>query len=189
MQSFFLAMAPYPGGPEKSTSGNRCCGGPTSSPGIWRSSFSAIYQCYYQGIDAMEFSAAPLCVFIIFIIISTTLTVHKAFPHMATNDDEYDGYYIPKGTILLGSAWQVWAITRPYLCHNCLCLPLGPYCMTPKFLTTQWSTSLNGIWRMESSIQMWWTGTLWHLVTDVGEYIQYIFWYTSRWASSQDLPW
>ena len=35
------------------------------------------------------------------------LTDHEAFPHMTTNDDEYDGYYIPKGTVVLGSAWQV----------------------------------------------------------------------------------
>ena len=28
-------------------------------------------------------------------------------PHMATNDDEYDGYYIPKGTVVLGNAWSV----------------------------------------------------------------------------------
>ena len=26
---------------------------------------------------------------------------------MATNDDEYDGYYIPKGTIIFGNGWQV----------------------------------------------------------------------------------
>ena len=107
---------------------------------------------------------------------------------MATNDDEYDGYYIPKGTMLFGNTWRVWTITGPYLCLDCICL--GPYCMTPKFLTARWSTSLNGIWRMESSIQMWWAGTLWHLVTDAGEYIQHIHRYdTSRWESSQNLSW
>ena len=26
---------------------------------------------------------------------------------MATNDDEYNGYYIPKGTVVLGNAWSV----------------------------------------------------------------------------------
>jgi hypothetical protein len=56
----------------------------------------------------MAFSVSPLCVFIIIIITgSTILTDYEAIPHMATNDDEYDGYYIPKGTVLLGSAWQV----------------------------------------------------------------------------------
>ena len=27
---------------------------------------------------------------------------------MATNDDEYDGYYIPKGTIIFGNGWRVY---------------------------------------------------------------------------------
>ena len=56
----------------------------------------------------MAFSNPPQCVFIIvIIIISIILTDHEALPHMATNDDEYDGYYIPKGTIVFGSAWPV----------------------------------------------------------------------------------
>ena len=160
------------GGPEKSTSRNQYCGGPTSPPRFWRSSFSAIHQCYCQRINAMAISIAPLCVFFI-IIISTIMTDYEAIPHIATNDDEYNGYYIPKGTILFGGTWPVWTITGTYLCVDRDCLPLGPYCMTPKFLKIPWSTSLNGIWRMESSIQIWWIGTLWHLVTDVGKYIQH----------------
>ena len=96
------------GGPEKGTSRNRRCGGLKSPPRLRRSTFSAIYQCYYQGIDAMAFSTASLCVFIIIIIIiSNVLTDHEALPHMATNDDEYNGYYIPKGTICLPSSWSV----------------------------------------------------------------------------------
>ena len=37
--------------------------------------------------------------------VTTILTCSEAFPHMATNDDEYDGYYIPKGTLVIGNAW------------------------------------------------------------------------------------
>ena len=57
----------------------------------------------------MASSVAPLYVFIIFFIItiSTILTDHEAVPHMATNDDEYNGYYIPKGTIVFGNSWSV----------------------------------------------------------------------------------
>ena len=56
----------------------------------------------------MEFSAPPLCVLIRIIIrIILRLTDYEAAPHMATNDDEYDGYYIPKGTIVFGNTWQV----------------------------------------------------------------------------------
>ena len=34
---------------------------------------------------------------------------------MSTNDDEYDGYYIPKGTIVFGSAWSVQMITTTFV--------------------------------------------------------------------------
>ena len=53
----------------------------------------------------MASSTPPLCVCII--IISTILTDRKAGPHMATNNDEYNGYYIPKGTIAFGNTWLV----------------------------------------------------------------------------------
>ena len=91
----------------------------------------------------MAFSTAPLCVFFIINNI-TILTDHEAIPHTATNDDEYDGYYIPKGTIVFGSSWLVRMITGPYI-YVLTVYALGPYCMTPMFLTTPWSTNLNGI--------------------------------------------
>lgn len=28
-----------------------------------------------------------------------------AIAHMSSEGDEYDGYYIPKGTIVIGNAW------------------------------------------------------------------------------------
>jgi Cytochrome P450 len=40
---------------------------------------------------------------------------------MATNADEYNGYYIPKGTFLLGNAWSIRMITsilRPDFFHR-----------------------------------------------------------------------
>ena len=58
----------------------------------------------------MASSNPPLYVFIIIIVVRfiiTILTVHGGIPHMATNYDEYNGYYIPKGTIIFGSAWPV----------------------------------------------------------------------------------
>ena len=61
---------------------------------------------------------------------------------MATNDDEYDGYYIPKGTIVLGGSWLVRRMTTAF----CPDFPfLGPYCMTLRFSTIRWNTNLNGI--------------------------------------------
>ena len=57
----------------------------------------------------MALNIAPLYVFFTINIIILRLTdpSHEAVPHMATNDDEYDGYYIPKGTIVFGSSWLV----------------------------------------------------------------------------------
>ena len=31
----------------------------------------------------------------------------EGFPHTSTIDDEYNGFYIPKGTIIIGNAWLV----------------------------------------------------------------------------------
>ena len=44
----------------------------------------------------------------------TILTYSEGFPHMATNDDEYDGYYIPKGTLVFGNAWLVGTFTSTF---------------------------------------------------------------------------
>ena len=51
---------------------------------------------------------APLGrLFVIIIIIATILTSSKGVPHMSTAEDEYNGFYIPKGTIIMGNAWLV----------------------------------------------------------------------------------
>ena len=41
------------------------------------------------------------------VIVATILTSSEGIPHMSSNDDEYNGYYIPKGTILIANAWLV----------------------------------------------------------------------------------
>ena len=43
----------------------------------------------------------------VLIIVATILTSSEAIPHMSTNDDEYNGFYIPKGTIMIGNAWLI----------------------------------------------------------------------------------
>ena len=45
--------------------------------------------------------------FFIIIIIYTILTSSEGIPHMSTNNDEYNGFYIPKGTVIMGNAWLV----------------------------------------------------------------------------------
>ena len=49
----------------------------------------------------------PLCASLSPSIICIILTDREAIPHMATNDDEYDGYYIPKGTVVIGNSRPV----------------------------------------------------------------------------------
>ena len=38
------------------------------------------------------------------------LTSSEGIPHMSTNDDEYNGFYIPKGTIIMGNGWLVFQL-------------------------------------------------------------------------------
>jgi hypothetical protein len=42
---------------------------------------------------------------IIIQVVTIILTSSEGIPHMATNDDEYNGFYIPKGTIMICNAW------------------------------------------------------------------------------------
>ena len=65
----------------------------------------------------------------------------EGVPHMATDAGEYNGYYIPKGTVMIGNLWSVRTIP-PSPCPDFL--SLGPYYTTLKFLATLWTTSLNG---------------------------------------------
>ena len=75
-------------------------------------------------------------------IIIAILTSSEGVPHMSTLDDEYNGFYIPKGTIMIANAWLVQPLTIPIFVLNFL---LGRYCMTLKFSTTLRSSSLNDI--------------------------------------------
>ena len=47
----------------------------------------------------------------VIIIIASVLTSSEGIPHMSTNDDEYNGFYIPKGTIVMGNTWLVSSTT------------------------------------------------------------------------------
>ena len=41
------------------------------------------------------------------IIITMILTSSEGVAHMATNNDKYNGYYILKGTVVIGNGWSV----------------------------------------------------------------------------------
>jgi hypothetical protein len=36
-----------------------------------------------------------------------------AVPHATIRDDEYKGYFIPKGTIVMGAVWSVFKLSGP----------------------------------------------------------------------------
>ena len=43
----------------------------------------------------------------VIIIVVAILTSFEGLPHMSTIDDEYNGFYIPKGTLIMGNSWSV----------------------------------------------------------------------------------
>ena len=55
----------------------------------------------------------------VIIIATTILMTAKGIPHMSTIDDEYNGFYIPKGTIIFGNAWLVRPL-NPIFCPEFL---------------------------------------------------------------------
>ena len=50
---------------------------------------------------------SPLGMPFVIMINATILMDSEGVPHMSTNDDEYNGFYIPKGTVMIGNAWLV----------------------------------------------------------------------------------
>ena len=53
------------------------------------------------------------------IIIATILRSSEGVPHMSTTDDEYNGFYIPKGTVVMGNSWLV-RLLNPIFCPEFL---------------------------------------------------------------------
>ena len=107
MQALFLAMALYPEVQKKAQAEIDYVVGPNRLPNFEdRPSLPYINAVVKE---SMRWHVpAPLGMFLLsWVPPYTFLTDSKAMPHMATTDDEYDGYYIPKGTVVLGNAWSV----------------------------------------------------------------------------------
>ena len=51
---------------------------------------------------------------------SLHLTSYEGLPHLSTIDDEYNGFYIPKGTLVFGNAWSV----RPFISNPIFCFEI-----------------------------------------------------------------
>jgi len=59
------------------------------------------------------------------------LFIMTGFAHMATEDDEYDGYFIPKGTAVIGAVWYVFRICEKTLSIEKFCI--GQFCTITKY--------------------------------------------------------
>ena len=55
----------------------------------------------------------PFQVAIIIVGIILIQTSFEGIPHMSTIDDEYNSFYIPKGTTLIANAWLVQPLSNP----------------------------------------------------------------------------
>ena len=62
--------------------------------------------------------------FVIIVIFVTFLKSSEGLPHMTTSDDEYNGFYIPKETIVIGNSWLVQLLNPIFLFSICY---LGRY--------------------------------------------------------------
>ncbi|KAF8154532.1 cytochrome P450 [Crassisporium funariophilum] len=89
VQSFFLAMALYPGAQKKAQAEIDAVVGKNRLP------------------DFDDRSSLPYINALIKETMRWQLVTPLAVGHMCTNGDEYNGYYIPKGTVVMGNAWSI----------------------------------------------------------------------------------
>jgi hypothetical protein len=113
VQTLFLAMALYPEVQKKAHAEIDAVVGPNRLP-----DFHDRPSLPYINAVVKESSRWNLVLpfgrpFVV-IIVSTILTSCEGVPHMSTNDDEYNGFYIPKGTIMIGNAWLVRSLNPIY---------------------------------------------------------------------------
>jgi Cytochrome P450 len=106
MQTLFLAMALYPELQKKAQAEIDAVVGPNRLP-----DFHDRPSLPYINAVVKESSrwnlVAPLGRLFVIIVVSTILMSSEGIPHMSSFDDEYNGFYIPKGTIVIGNAWLV----------------------------------------------------------------------------------
>ena len=60
----------------------------------------------------------PLGLPFVIIMVATILTCSEGIPHMSTNYDEYNGFFIPKGTVMIGNSWLVLRPLNPIFCPD-----------------------------------------------------------------------
>jgi hypothetical protein len=118
VQTLFLAMALYPKVQKKAQAEIDAVVGPNRFPDFHDRPFLPYIDAVVKELSRWNL-VLPLGRPFIIIIIATILTSSKGFPHMSTMDDEYNGFYIPKGTIMIGNAWLV-RPSNPIFCPDFL---------------------------------------------------------------------
>ncbi|KAF9002580.1 cytochrome P450 [Cyathus striatus] len=89
VKAFFLAMAMYPSAQKKAQAQIDAVVGSNRLP------------------DYNDRPALPYINAMVKEAMRWQIVVPLGIPHMATNEDEYDGYFIPKGSIIMGSTWTL----------------------------------------------------------------------------------
>ncbi|EIN05790.1 cytochrome P450 [Punctularia strigosozonata HHB-11173 SS5] len=98
VQSFFLAMAMYPEAQHRAQKELDAVVGKSRLPGE-----HDIYGMYlFDDLDKLPYIAA-VCKELLRWIPVAPLGVY----HASVNDDVYKGYYIPKGTLVVGNTWSI----------------------------------------------------------------------------------
>ena len=141
MQTLFLAMALHPEVQKKAQAEIDSVVGPNRLPDFHDRSSLPYINAVVKETSRWNI-VAPLGKHFVIIIVATILTSSEGIPHMSTNDDEYNGYYIPKGTVVIGNAWLVRPLNPIFFSWISY---LGRYCTTAKFSTTPRNSSLNDI--------------------------------------------
>jgi hypothetical protein len=114
VQTLFLAMALYPEVQKKAQAEIDAVVGPNRLPDFPdRPSLPYINAVIKESLRWNV--VLPFGRFFVTIII-TILTISEGVPHMSTFDDEYNGFYIPKGTIVIGNSWFVGRLLHPIFC-------------------------------------------------------------------------
>ena len=104
MQTLFLAMGLYPEVQKKAQAEIDAVVGPDRLPEIEDRPSLPYINALIKELMRWNL-VVPLGESFYHVLLLVILTGSEGFPHMATNDDEYDGYYIPKGTIIFGNGW------------------------------------------------------------------------------------
>ena len=92
-----------------------------------------------------DLSSLPYLQAVLLEVMRWSPTVPLGIQHRSLHDDEYNGYFIPAGTVVYGVRWFIFApssgsldssehMVRHSMVSNSRCLheSVGPYCVTPQ---------------------------------------------------------